>query len=183
MQFGAQGGSGMFGGAGGFAGGGGMFGAKSASASADKVKADGVKKVDAWLQEMLPEEERAAWQPGGKAPDGQETSTIVNQLACQEEGCPDVEVVITLLRPKPRPRLMFKIYKAAADLTREEVEAAVKAALAKEEAGEDAAGEAPKADAGGSPAKESHCASACCSEEHAHAAGEGGGDGAPAPEA
>ena len=37
----------MFGGAGGFAGGGGMFGAKSASASADKVKADGVKKVDA----------------------------------------------------------------------------------------------------------------------------------------
>ena len=95
MQFGAQGGSGMFGGAGGFGGGGGMFGAKGTNASADKVKADGVKKVDAWLQELLPEDERATWHAGGKAPDGQETSTIVNQLACQEEDCPDDVVCVS----------------------------------------------------------------------------------------
>ena len=150
----------MFGGAGGFGGGGGMFGAKGTNASADKVKADGVKKVDAWLQELLPEDERATWHAGGKAPDGQETSTIVNQLACQEEDCPDVEVVITLLRPKPRPRLMFKIYKAAAELSREEVEAALKAAIAKEEGGEPDADKSATTDIDGSSAKDSHCASA-----------------------
>ena len=38
-----------------------------------------------------------------------------------EDGCPDVELVITLIRPKPRPKLMFKIYKAAVDLSKEDL--------------------------------------------------------------
>ena len=46
----------------------------------------------------------------------------MNQLACKEVGCPDVEVVMTLLRKKPREKLMFKVYKAAADMTNDEVE-------------------------------------------------------------
>ena len=53
--------------------------------------------------------------------------------ACQEEGCPDVELVITLRRPRPQPKLMFKIYKAAADLTHEQLEKGLKLAKAWEE--------------------------------------------------
>ena len=61
-----------------------------------------------------------------------ETSVIVNQLACMEAGCPDVELVMTLLRPKPRPKLMFKIFKAAKDLTIDELRAALEKAVAEE---------------------------------------------------
>ena len=91
----------------------------------------GVKRVRGWLEELLPDDEKEE-DDGGTAPDGKETSVIVNQLACKEEGCPDVEVVITLLRAKPRPKLMFKVYKAAAELTSEEVEAALRQAESKE---------------------------------------------------
>lgn len=73
--------------------------------------------------------------PGGKAVDGKETNVIVNQLACKEDECPDVELVITLLRPKPRPKLMFKIYLAAVDLSREELERELLSALAVEAGG------------------------------------------------
>ena len=105
----------------------------SKDVAAEKVKKEGVKRVNAWVIEQLPAEEREE-DDGGTAPDGQETSIIVNQLACMEAGCPDVELVITLLRAKPRPKLMFKIFKAAADLTRDEVVAALHKALADEQA-------------------------------------------------
>ena len=105
---------------------------------AETAQRNGVKRVSAWLEELLPNEEKAE-EDGGAAPDGQETSVIVNQLACKEEGCPDVEVVCTLIRPKPRAKLMFKIYKPAKDMAREEVEAALKEALAKESGGGGAA--------------------------------------------
>ena len=108
----------------------GMLAPKNNAAEAAKTAA--VKKVGAWLEEMLPEDERDE-DDGGKAPPGKETSVIVNQLQCQEAGCPDVELVMTLLRAKPRPKLTFKIFKAAVDLSREELETALRQALAEEE--------------------------------------------------
>ena len=105
----------------------------------DQAKAQGVKRVREMLEGFLPDEERDE-DDGGSAPFGKETSVIVNQLACMEAGCPDVEVVCTLLRAKPRPKLMFKIYKAAKDLSQEELQRAVQDATAKE-AGETKAGE------------------------------------------
>lgn len=113
-----------------------MIGMKKAGA--EQAQQVAVKRVREWLVGMLPPDEREE-DDGGTAEDGQETSIIVNQLACKEVGCPDVELVITLLRAKPRPKLMFKIYKAAADLPMEEVEAELKKALAEER------GEAPPA--------------------------------------
>ena len=104
---------------------------RPADAAADKKKTEGVKRVIGWLEELLPDNERDE-DIGGSAPCGKETSVIVNQLACKEVGCPDVEVVMTLLRPKPRPKLMFKIYKAACDLSKEEVEEAMVKAVAEE---------------------------------------------------
>lgn len=113
-----------------------MFGAGNLFApkdkAADQAKYKAVTQVREWLEEMLPEEERSE-HLGGKAASGNETNVIVNQLACKEEGCPDVELVIRLIYPKPRLKLSFKIYKAAIDMSREELEAAVQQAKAKEE--------------------------------------------------
>ena len=75
----------------------------------EKAQQEGVRRVKDWLIGLLPADEKEE-DDGGTAEDGKETSVIVNQLACKEAGCPDVEVVITLLRAKPRPKLMFKIY-------------------------------------------------------------------------
>ena len=107
--------------------------------SEQKAKSDGIRRVRDWLEENLPAEEKDE-DLGGTAPLGKETSVIVNQLECKEPGCPPVELVMTLLRPKPAPKLMFKIFKAAADATQEEVLAAVAEALAKEKGGDDAHG-------------------------------------------
>ena len=106
-----------------FAGMGGMFAPKDKAAS--KAKSAAISQVCRWLEEMLPDEERLDTLPGGKAEDGAETSIICNQLACREDDCPDVELVITLIRQKPRPKLMFKIYKAAVDLTKGELRTAL----------------------------------------------------------
>jgi hypothetical protein len=102
-------------------------------AKKERAQAEGVSRVRGWLEGLLPDDEKEE-DEGGTAPDGKETSVIVNQLACKEEGCPDVEVVISLLRAKPRPKLMFKIYKAAAELSSDEVEAELRKALAAEQA-------------------------------------------------
>ena len=40
--------------------------------------------------------------------------------ACKEDDCPDIETAITLMRPKPREKLLFKIYKPAAEMIRED---------------------------------------------------------------
>ena len=96
----------------------------------EKAKKEAVSNLKEATLQMLPPEERWDEIPGGKAPEGQETNVIINQLACMEEGCPDVELVITLVRPKPRPKLMFKIYKAAVDLSPEELEVALQQAMA-----------------------------------------------------
>ena len=71
--------------------------------AAEQKQREGVQRVIGWLEDMLPDEERDE-EDGGSAPPGKETSVICNQLACKEEGCPDVEVVMTLLRAKPRPK-------------------------------------------------------------------------------
>jgi hypothetical protein len=65
---------------------------KTADAEEQKKKSAGVKRVREWLEELLPIEERDE-DDGGQAPPGKETSVIVNQLACIEAGCPDVETV------------------------------------------------------------------------------------------
>ena len=88
--------------------------------AAEKKKRDGVKRVVEWLEDLLPEEEKDE-EFGGKAPPGKETNVICNQLECKEPGCPPVELVMTLLRAKPKQKLMFKIFKAASEVTREEV--------------------------------------------------------------
>mmetsp|Transcript_42594 Transcript_42594/g.137013 ORF Transcript_42594/g.137013 Transcript_42594/m.137013 type:complete len:216 (+) Transcript_42594:57-704(+) len=104
--------------------------------AAEKKKRDGVKRVVEWLEDLLPEEEKDE-EFGGKAPAGQETNVICNQLECKEPGCPPVELVMTLLRAKPKQKLMFKIFKAASEVTREEVDAAMKRAIAEEAGGHD----------------------------------------------
>ena len=133
-----------------------MFGTKNDNAEKAKIQQNGVKRVREWLENLLPEEEKDE-EDGGKAPPGKETSVIVNQLACKEEGCPDVEVVLTLLRAKPRPKLMFKIYKAAAELSSEEVEEAMQKALAEEaKEHEVQTSEAKEHDHGHNDAKKDH---------------------------
>ncbi|EOD35553.1 hypothetical protein EMIHUDRAFT_98554 [Emiliania huxleyi CCMP1516] len=104
--------------------------------AAEKKKRDGVKRVVEWLEDLLPEEEKDE-EFGGKAPAGKETNVICNQLECKEPGCPPVELVMTLLRAKPKQKLMFKIFKAASEVTREEVDAAMKRAIAEEAGGHD----------------------------------------------
>ena len=84
-----------------------MIAAKSVSA--ERAQAQAVKRVGGWLEDLLPDEEKEE-DDGGTAAPGKETSVIVNQLACKEAGCPDVELVITLIRAKPRPKLMFKVF-------------------------------------------------------------------------
>ena len=100
---------------------------------AQKAKSEAISKVSDWIEGFLPEEEKDE-EFGGKAPPGGETSVIVNQLECKEPGCPPVELVLTLLRSKKsgRPKLMFKIFKAAIDVTQEEVKAAMDKAIAEE---------------------------------------------------
>ena len=100
--------------------------------AAEKRQAQGVKRVREMLEAMLPDDEKEE-EDGGTAAPGKETSVIVNQLACKEAGCPDVEVVMTLLRAKPKEKLMFKVYKAAADLSEDEVSSALKKAMAEEQ--------------------------------------------------
>ena len=119
---------------------------KAKDVDAEKAQREGVRRVSDWLEGLLPDDEKEE-DDGGSAESGKETSVIVNQLACKEAGCPDVEVVITLLRAKPRPKLMFKIYKAAANLTSDEVESAMKKALADEQ-GKDESNDHSHADTG-----------------------------------
>ena len=107
---------------------------QDASGTAEKEKSAGIHRVRDWLEAKLPDEEKDE-DLGGTAPPGKETTVIVNQLECKEPGCPPVEIVMTLLRAKPAPKLMFKIFKAAAEATQEEVEAALQTALAGEKAG------------------------------------------------
>ena len=60
---------------------------------------------------------------------------IVNQLACMEAGCPDATAGCGAAAREAAAKLMFKIYKAAKDLSSEEVEAAMKRAIAEEAGG------------------------------------------------
>ena len=84
--------------------------------------------------------------------------------ACKEDDCPDIETAITLMRPKPRAKLLFKIYKPAAEMIREDVESALQKAVAEEQEGA----------AGGS-------AGGCCDgDEHDHESHEATGGGGEA---
>ena len=127
---------------------------------AEEAKTEAVLKLAGWLEQLLPEEERWEGLAGGKAPNGKETNVACNQLACQEEDCPDVEVVCRLHYPKPRPRLMFKIYKPATDITHEELEEALRKAQAEQATeGEDGAEQAQVVDS-------EHHGDGCCNETH-----------------
>ena len=89
---------------------------------------------------------------------------IVNQLACKEAGCPDVEVVMTLLRAKPRPKLIFKVYKAAADMSVEDVESALSKALTEEQAAQNK--DAHSHEHGHDEAAAGHHGGDCCEHDH-----------------
>jgi hypothetical protein len=49
---------------------------------------------------------------------------MVNELACTEPGCPPVETVVALLRTGHEPR-QVKVHKAAVDVSRADLEAAI----------------------------------------------------------
>jgi hypothetical protein len=133
------------------------FQQSSAADEAEAAKREATPKVCGWVEQMLPEEERSV-DLGGKAPSGKATNVMVTQLACKEDDCPDIETAITLMRPKPREKLLFKIYKPAAEMTREEVEEALQKSVAEELLGtSDAAG----GDAG-------HAGDCCDADEHGH---------------
>ena len=83
----------------------------------ETAKKEGIKRIAGWVDADLNDEE---------------VTVMVSQLECKEPGCPPVECVIALLR---KPKLMFKIYKKCADVTQEEVLAALKQALAEEAGG------------------------------------------------
>ena len=143
---------------------------RAQNADAAKIQRDGVKRVQEFCLSMLPDNEREE-DDGGTAEDNMETSVIVNQLACKEAGCPDVEVVITLLRAKKtgRAKLMFKIYKAAAEITRDEVEHAMRAAQKTEQEELSASKEAHDAHAHGHNEEDhGHAHGDDCGCEHGH---------------
>ena len=54
----------------------------------------GIRQISDWVENELPEDEK------------EETSVMVNQIECVEDGCPPVECVIALLR---KPKLVFKV--------------------------------------------------------------------------
>eukprot|EP00036_Acanthoecidae_sp_10tr_P010165 CAMPEP_0182929856 /NCGR_PEP_ID=MMETSP0105_2-20130417/22963_1 /TAXON_ID=81532 ORGANISM="Acanthoeca-like sp., Strain 10tr" /NCGR_SAMPLE_ID=MMETSP0105_2 /ASSEMBLY_ACC=CAM_ASM_000205 /LENGTH=153 /DNA_ID=CAMNT_0025068053 /DNA_START=24 /DNA_END=485 /DNA_ORIENTATION=+ len=114
-----------------------LGGAAAAAAEAEaarlKAQVEATPKVREWVEQMLPEDERRADLPGGKAPEGKETDVMVIQLACQEDDCPDVETAITLLRKAPKPKMTFKVYKPAAEMSRDDVEVALLKAVGKEQ--------------------------------------------------
>lgn len=133
------------------------FQQSSATAEAEAAKREATPKLCGWVEQMLPEEERSV-ELGGRAPSGQATNVMVTQLACKEDDCPDIETAITLMRPKPREKLLFKIYKPAAEITCEEVEEALQKAMAEEVL---ATSDAPGGGAG-------HVSDCCDADEHGH---------------
>jgi hypothetical protein len=82
---------------------------------------------------------------------------------------------MTLLRAKPRPKLMFKIYKAAFDLTKDEIGEAMRQAVAKEvaEAQKLRANEEHGHDHGHDEHSHGHdeCADDCCGHDHSDRSG------------
>ena len=61
----------------------------------DEARRAAVRRVAAWIDEALPEEEQA------------NTHVMVNQVECREGGgCPPIESVIALLR---QPKLIFRV--------------------------------------------------------------------------
>jgi hypothetical protein len=73
------------------------FGRKPAQT--DKLRA-----IKEWTREAL-----------GLPPD---TSVLVSELTCKEEGCPPLETIIAVLKG-PQQRIERKVHVAVADLTRE----------------------------------------------------------------
>merc|ERR1719486_381629 len=106
---------------------------------------------------------------------GNDTTWSLSEVRCKEEGCPPVEVVLIDLSVKgPKPgNGVYKIFKAMAEVTKEDVEACLKmgSAAACQAGGQ--CGASPPAEAAG------HGGGSCCDghgDGHGKAHG-GHGDG------
>ncbi|CAK0900605.1 unnamed protein product [Prorocentrum cordatum] len=117
--------------------------------------------VEEWADEI--------WEGLGKDP-----SWSIAEVRCKEEGCPPVETVITDLNTKkPVPgRGVYKIFKAIAEVTQEDV----KQVLTTQEA---AGGHGHGGGHGGGHADSGHAAHSgdCCKEGHGGHEGHKGHDG------
>jgi len=82
-----------------------LFGKKD-----DAGRAEAARRVRAWV----------ALHAGA----GEDDAVMVTELQCTEEGCPPVETVLALLRPREQPR-KWKVHKPTALVTEEDVRAAI----------------------------------------------------------
>jgi hypothetical protein len=78
------------------------------SNDAQKLGAQRTRQIKDWVRELL-------------APD-EAVTVVVSELTCREPGCPPVETVIALLR-SGEPGVKYKIHRAAAEVTREDIAA------------------------------------------------------------
>jgi hypothetical protein len=51
----------------------------------------------------------------------EETTVMVSELACMEEGCPPVETVIAVFRPG-MPKLQFRLHRPMAEITAHDIQ-------------------------------------------------------------
>ncbi|MEM6665940.1 MAG: nitrate reductase [Pseudomonadota bacterium] len=72
-------------------------------------------------------------------PPGTEATVSVTELACRDEGCPDIETVIGILE-QGRPIRTYRVHQPITDVTRDDVKTVLM---------EDAKGPGPRADASG----------------------------------
>lgn len=54
----------------------------------------------------------------------EDETIMVTELQCPEEGCPPIETVLALLRPRQEPR-KWKVHKPVVDVTEDDVRAAI----------------------------------------------------------
>uniref|UniRef100_A0A7S1MMV2 Uncharacterized protein n=1 Tax=Alexandrium catenella TaxID=2925 RepID=A0A7S1MMV2_ALECA len=77
---------------------------------------------------MVDAEQIEDWADEVYAASGKETTWSISQVRCKEEGCPPVETILTDLSvKKPCPgRGVYKVFKDFKDVTREDVEQALR---------------------------------------------------------
>lgn len=105
-----------------------------------------------------------------------EPSFSIAEVRCREPGCPPVEVIMTDLNVKG-PKVgngVYKVFKEMAEVTRADVEEALKGMASSEHGG----GHGGGATHGGGHGDGGHAGGTdCCAEGHGDGHGEGHGDG------
>lgn len=77
-----------------------------AAGTASQGGAATARRIKDWVREVL-------------AP-GDDVTILVSELTCSEPGCPPIETVIALFKGREEPT-KYKIHRASADVTREDV--------------------------------------------------------------